>query len=105
MPQLGNMKFPYTPAGKQRYQQIKKQIGNKATRPAGMVKPRPIGAAKLPSRLPVGGIAPRKPNKAMLQKLEGIRGRTPSRIKRIERASSRSGMAAQMDRLRSKRPF
>ena len=72
MPQLGNMKFPYTPAGKQRYQQIKKQIGNKATRPAGMVKPRPIGAAKLPSRLPVGGIAPRKPIDAGFKRVQPI---------------------------------
>lgn len=26
MPQIGNQKFPYTPAGMKRYQQIKKQI-------------------------------------------------------------------------------
>lgn len=29
MPYLNGMKFPYTPAGKKRYQQIKKAIGTK----------------------------------------------------------------------------
>lgn len=58
MPQLGNMKFPYTPAGKQRYQQIKKALGNtKITRPINSVKPKVIGAAK---KLPSGGMLPPK---------------------------------------------
>ena len=96
MPQLGNMKFPYTPAGKKRYQQIKKQIGNKVTRPAGMVKPRPIG----PARVRQGIKNARKPIDAGFKRVQPI-----NKIKQVERASSRSGMAAQMDRLRSKRPF
>jgi hypothetical protein len=30
MPNLNGMKFPYTPAGKARYQKIKKAIGSKS---------------------------------------------------------------------------
>jgi hypothetical protein len=96
MPQLGNMKFPYTPAGKQRYQQIKKQIGQKVTRPAGMVKPRPIG----PARVKQGIKNARRPIDAGFKRVQPI-----NKIRQVERASSRSGMAAQMDRLKSKRPF
>lgn len=59
MPQIGNMKFPYTPAGKQRYNQIKKQIGNKVTRPINGVRPRPIG--KRPSGGGMGRPAGKKP--------------------------------------------
>jgi hypothetical protein len=43
MPNLNGMKFPYTPAGKARYQKIKKAIGSKsAKRPAvpGMYAPK-----------------------------------------------------------------
>lgn len=60
MPQLGNMKFPYTKAGKARYQQIKKALGNtKVTRPINGVKPRPIG--KRPSGSGLGRPAGKKP--------------------------------------------
>lgn len=46
MPNLNGMKFPYTPAGKKRYQQIKKAIGGsmKASKPypkiPGMYSPK-----------------------------------------------------------------
>jgi hypothetical protein len=55
MPNLNGMKFPYTPAGKKRYQQIKKQIGQKVTRPAGGVKPIAIGKSqsKAQNRRPI----------------------------------------------------
>jgi hypothetical protein len=59
MPNLNGMKFPYTPAGKQRYQQIKKQISQKVTRPAGGVKPIAIGRKP---KLPAGIKAPSRRN-------------------------------------------
>lgn len=79
MPQLGNMKFPYTPAGKQRYQQIKKALGNtKITRPINSVKPKVIQSA-------------RKPIDAGFKRVQPI-----NKIRQVQRSS----MAAQMDRLR-----
>jgi hypothetical protein len=53
MPQLGNMKFPYTPAGKARYQKIKKAIGSKsAKRPSFIGSKSPVR----PSRPKVPGM-------------------------------------------------
>lgn len=48
MPNLNGMKFPYTKAGKARYNQIKKALGGskKVTRPINSVKPIVIGAKK-----------------------------------------------------------
>jgi hypothetical protein len=84
MPNLNGMKFPYTPAGKQRYQQIKKQISQKVTRPSNGVKPinigKPSGGVKVGAQRPVGGATPPK-----RRPIDPGYGKRPFPIKRVPR--------------------
>ncbi len=84
MPNLNGMKFPYTPAGKARYQKIKKAIGKGRGTADKMIFYPSKGYGKWPKK-PVGVKATR-PGGSVRPVIQGGKGSTlPSLMERRER--------------------